>query len=759
MRDAITAANTKVAVNGCAAGTGIDTITFSVSRTITLSSALPAIANTSPGSLSIDGSGQTIAGAGAYQVFMVNPGATLTLNNLTIENGSSVSGGGVYNGGTLTVTNSTFSGNRASSDGGGINNKGTLTVTNTVFSGNRASNGGGIFNAGPWVSVTNSTFAGNSATVGGGIYNQGSASVSNSLLANEDTGVTLNVSNSTFAGNCATNGGGIYNQGSATVSNSFLANEATGGNCSGTIIHGPNSGYNISDDGTCVFGTTSTGANGAPRGDNVNPLLAVDGLQNNGGPNETIALQAMSPAVAAVPPAYCTVTTDQRGALRPAPGYTACDIGAFEYGGVVPSPSQSNTMALTVVPDDNLPPMPDSFFACFAQVQFELIGGIITNTYWPTACWEALGFSGGTLFIDQTYIYNWQQLSPSNGAATNDQYLVLAWDQHCASCINPPGQEFSLTYTYTYVYVAPTPTATATATPTATKTATPTPSATSTATATATPTVTATATPTPTATLTATATATPTATATATLTPTATATATPTATSTPGDPNTVLTYRPHTLAFAAEAFAYHTGASSKPLQVKVTNPKNKTNVPVLFNSPEIDDPGNDFSIDPGTSTCTDGLILSPGSHCFLGLIFQPTGLGERPGTLKFHDNAKGSPQIVRLSGIGKSPGLVVSPAQIAFGNVQVGTPSATHNVTLTNHSPVPIALNGPTPPGGGFAITSSCGAMLVNTPGSNTCTISVTFTPAVKREVTGFFEINDDAAHNPQKVKLTGSGK
>ncbi|MGO9452430.1 MAG: hypothetical protein ACLQDV_15525, partial [Candidatus Binataceae bacterium] len=50
LRDAITAANTHVAVNGCAAGTGTDTIVFSVSGTITLKSALPAIANTSTGS-------------------------------------------------------------------------------------------------------------------------------------------------------------------------------------------------------------------------------------------------------------------------------------------------------------------------------------------------------------------------------------------------------------------------------------------------------------------------------------------------------------------------------------------------------------------------------------------------------------------------------------------------------------------------------------------------------------------------------------
>src|SRR5208282_4238989 len=158
-------------------------------------------------------------------------------------------------------------------------------------------------NAGGTATVTNSTFSGNSASYYGG------------AIANEGT---LTVTNSTFSGNSATNGGGIYNGGTATVSNSILANEDTGGNCSGTITYGTNSGYNISDDGTCVFGTSSTGANGDPIGDNVNPLLATDELQNNGGPTKTIALQATSPAVAAVALADCTVTTDPRPDTLPA---------------------------------------------------------------------------------------------------------------------------------------------------------------------------------------------------------------------------------------------------------------------------------------------------------------------------------------------------------------------------------------------------------------------------------------------------------
>ncbi|HET8845159.1 MAG TPA: choice-of-anchor Q domain-containing protein, partial [Ktedonobacteraceae bacterium] len=52
-------------------------------------------------------------------------------------------------------------------------------------------------------------------------------------------------------------------------------------------------------------------------------------LRANGGPTLTLALQAESPAMNAVPVANCDVTTDQRGVKRPQ--HNACDIGAYEY--------------------------------------------------------------------------------------------------------------------------------------------------------------------------------------------------------------------------------------------------------------------------------------------------------------------------------------------------------------------------------------------------------------------------------------------
>ena len=295
LRGAINSAN--------AAPTVANTINFTVSGTITLGSSLPAIANTSPGNLTIDGSGQsiTIDGANSFQVFSVNAGAMLDLRNLTIAHGNEQSipegeaGGGVRNHGTLTVTNCTFSNNIAGLGGGAILNDSTLTVTNSTFSGNSAeAQGGAIENVGTLI-VTNCTFSGNSAGL--------------------------------------VKGGGIFNGGAASVKGSILAGSGGSENCNGSIT---DAGYNISDDSTCFI----NGVNGSLAG--VNPLLRP--LANNGGPTETFALQTlptMSPAIGL--DMHCTdqemtpqpVLTDQRFFKRPN-SPTKCDSGAYEHDGVAP---------------------------------------------------------------------------------------------------------------------------------------------------------------------------------------------------------------------------------------------------------------------------------------------------------------------------------------------------------------------------------------------------------------------------------------
>jgi CSLREA domain-containing protein len=322
LREAIQNANDNAQTSpDCKAGSATeeDGILFALGKkaTITLDSQLPTITDAS--GLSINGQKAkiTISGNDAVRVFQVNSGAEVTLARLTVAHGKANGlGGGMSNDGTLTVLNSTFSGNNAS-DGGGIENLGTLEVTNSTFSNNSSSTAGGAIRiSGGTLEVTNSTFSNNSSQQGGGgIENLG----------------TLEVTNSTFSNNSSAQsspgGGAIFNGTgrTATLSNTIMANSPSGGNCSnlGTLTDG---GYNIDDGTTCGFSATNLSQ------PSTDPLLDPKGLQNNGGPTKTIRILQGSPATSVIPKGEngcgTEIKTDQRGVKRPkGPG---CDIGAFE---------------------------------------------------------------------------------------------------------------------------------------------------------------------------------------------------------------------------------------------------------------------------------------------------------------------------------------------------------------------------------------------------------------------------------------------
>ncbi len=295
---------------------GGSVITFTASDLIVLASPLPAIASDvqilGPGAYSL-----TVSGNEFYTLFVVKRGVTATISGLTIADGSSSTGGGIDNDGTLTLTSCTLSGNSAKDgSGGGIENDGTLTVANCTLAGNSASGvGGGIANDGT-LTITNSTLAGNSAVDGGGI----------------DNDHMLTVTDSTLAGNSASNaGGGIYKyEGTLTVANTIIATN--------TAPYGPDILGSVASKGYNLIGNSS-GVSGFVAADllNLDPLLGS--LQDNGGPTETMALLSGSPAiatgsVAGIPPG---TTTDQRGSARVVNG--TVDIGAFESGLRPPAPT------------------------------------------------------------------------------------------------------------------------------------------------------------------------------------------------------------------------------------------------------------------------------------------------------------------------------------------------------------------------------------------------------------------------------------
>ncbi len=142
-----------------------DTIVFAPSldgQAITLTSGELLIKK----NLTIAGPGAgelTISGGGLSRVFEVANKENVTLSGLTIRNGVALSSYGscIFNGGMLTVRNSTLSDNSAFA-GGGIYNGGTLTLGNSALSNNTASNcGGGIYNDGT-LTVSADTLSANS---------------------------------------------------------------------------------------------------------------------------------------------------------------------------------------------------------------------------------------------------------------------------------------------------------------------------------------------------------------------------------------------------------------------------------------------------------------------------------------------------------------------------------------------------------------------------------------------------------------------
>jgi hypothetical protein len=289
-----------------------------------------------------------VDGNATSRLFQIGTGKTVTISGLTIRNGhDDTTGGGINNesGATLTITNSTLSGNTAGSvnnpavEGGGIFNSGTLTIVSSTVSANTAGgtsgSGGGIENLGT-LTILNSTFSGNTAIKGGGIHNSGPATavtITNSTLSGNSAsayggacfnGGTMQITNSTLSGNSAFTGGGILVFGPLEIGTTILNRGDSGANIdSFGEVTVTSLGHNLSsDDGSGHL----TGP-----GDQINTDPVLGPLQNNGGPTFTHSLLPGSPAIDAGDPNFTPPPFfDQRGQGFNRVVNGRLDIGSFE---------------------------------------------------------------------------------------------------------------------------------------------------------------------------------------------------------------------------------------------------------------------------------------------------------------------------------------------------------------------------------------------------------------------------------------------
>ncbi len=302
-----TGTSLREAMNHATARSGPQTITFSsalAGQTIELTTA----GDNSYGSSAflIDSADITIQGltgekgitlwrastAPGMRLFLVRSrAAKLTLNDVTVANGSANYGGGVFNAGEFYANRCTFKDNYASSNGGAIAN---VTSAETPIA--------GLVNC---TIVNNSCFA-----AAGGIYSDS----------------TLSMLNCTVFGNFnvfqfSTLNAGL--EGSGTLTNCIVAENVRAFTSYENVSSGFTGANNL-----IGFGGTGSFTDGVDGNIVGVGNIGTGTLTSVGGPTEVIPLLKSSPARNAGSNAAAPAT-DQRGVARPQGG--TADIGAYEY--------------------------------------------------------------------------------------------------------------------------------------------------------------------------------------------------------------------------------------------------------------------------------------------------------------------------------------------------------------------------------------------------------------------------------------------
>ena len=326
------------------------------------------------------------SGGPLYRVMTVPAGRIVTIRRLTITGGHDRDepiqylGGGILNRGSLTIAESTVTGNVGFRGGGAIFSSGLLNVDGSTISANAGRSGGGIRSDGD-LAIARSTINDNdgggiaivggitrisesailrnrSSRGGGGIYaGAGSVMIERATIA-ENTAhseglaghggaifaidATVSISNSTIVGNEADTWSAIDGRSVSVINSTFSANVGgfgvvvgnTGSVLRNVIVAGnfwpglPGDGDDLVGDEFAILDSIV----GIPAGMTLVDILDPAGLQDNGGPTQTIALadSPTNPAIDKGHAATCAAAPvnglDQRGLPRTPP----CDIGAYE---------------------------------------------------------------------------------------------------------------------------------------------------------------------------------------------------------------------------------------------------------------------------------------------------------------------------------------------------------------------------------------------------------------------------------------------
>ncbi len=241
--------------------------------TYVLARGLPTVTS----DLTVLGNGATLersyaAGTPAFTILESQCCGALTVENLNFRHGDNAI---TVDGGSLTVTGGTFTGNTGA-DGGAISDPSTglngPIVSDAAFIANRATEfGGAIYNnsALDGVSVTNCEFSGNlAASAGGAIYDfaVGNDTISGSMFRGNSAAaagalfldpLSGSLSNDVIEGNTSTStAGGVYGVFDLRIDNSKIIGNQAGGEGGG--LYADFQGFSDSISGTTFYGNSAS---------------------------------------------------------------------------------------------------------------------------------------------------------------------------------------------------------------------------------------------------------------------------------------------------------------------------------------------------------------------------------------------------------------------------------------------------------------------------------------------------------------------
>ncbi len=152
------------------------------------------------------------------------------------------------------------------------------------------------------------------------------------------------------------------------------------------------------------------------------------------------------------------------------------------------------------------------------------------------------------------------------------------------------------------------------------------------------------------------------------------------------------------------------------------------------------------------------MIIPAGQNKTFSASIVPPSQGTLSGSITIANDSTTPNVVVGLSGTGAStsqPGISVSPASIAFGNVTIGAPNS-QTIVLQNNGTAALTISQASVSGAGFSMSGL--AIPATIAAGSSTTFNVAFGPAAAGTISGSVSLVSNAPGSPTAIPLSGTG-